>query len=75
MGDQSRQCYADATEFLKLFRASADDAVGEVICVLDADAANASAGPVRKEAYGRPDPQVASPMIGTSGPAFPELLV
>ncbi|WP_381790791.1 hypothetical protein [Streptomyces niveus] len=43
--------------------------------VIDVDAADAAAGPVRKEAYGRPDPQVASTMIGTPRLAFPELLV
>ncbi|MFE5842375.1 hypothetical protein ACFQ7N_12080 [Streptomyces niveus] len=75
MGDQLRQCYADATELLKLFWASRDDALGEVIYALDADAGDAAARLVGKEAYGRPNPQVASPMIGTSRPAFPELLV
>ncbi|WP_206669186.1 hypothetical protein [Streptomyces sp. IB2014 016-6] len=43
--------------------------------MIDADAADAVAGPVRKAAYGRPDPQVASTMIGTPRPAFPELLI
>ncbi|MEV0778283.1 Rid family hydrolase [Streptomyces sp. NPDC050433] len=75
MGDQLRQCYANAGELLNRFGASLDDVVEEVIYVLDADAGDAAAGPVRKEAYGRPDPQVASTMIGTSRLAFPELLV
>lgn len=48
MGDQLRQCCADATECLNRFRASADDVVGEVIYVLDADAGDAAAGPVPK---------------------------
>lgn len=75
MGDQLRQCYANAAELLRRFGASLDDVVDEVVYVLDADAGDAAAGPVRKEAYGRPGPQVASTMIGTSRPAFPELLV
>ncbi|MFC8077144.1 Rid family hydrolase [Streptomyces sp. NPDC057307] len=75
MGDQLRQCYANAAELLRRFGASLDDVVDEVVYVLDADAGDAAAGPVRKEAYGRPDPQVASTMIGTSRLAFPELLV
>jgi enamine deaminase RidA (YjgF/YER057c/UK114 family) len=73
--DQLRQCYANAATLLARFGASLDDVVDEVIYVIDADAADAAAGPVRKEAYGRPDPQVASTMIGTSRLAFPELLV
>ncbi|MEU5951540.1 Rid family hydrolase [Streptomyces sp. NPDC047525] len=75
MGEQLRQCYANAAELLLRFGASLDDVVEEVIYALDVDAADAAAGPVRKEAYGRPDPQVASTMIGTSRLAFPELLV
>ncbi|MFC8827012.1 Rid family hydrolase [Streptomyces sp. NPDC057137] len=75
MGDQLRQCYANAAQLLRRFGASLDDVVDEVLYVLDADAGDAAAGPVRKEAYGRPDPQVASTMIGTSRLAFPELLV
>lgn len=75
MGDQLRRCYINAAELLSRFGASLDDVVEEVIYVLDADAGDAAAGPVRKEAYGRPDPQVASTMIGTSRLAFPELLV
>ena len=73
--DQMRQCYANAATLLARFGASLDDVVDEVIYVIDADAADAAAGSVRKEAYGRPDPQVASTMIGTSRLAFPELLV
>ncbi|TDQ54986.1 Rid family hydrolase [Actinorugispora endophytica] len=72
---QMRQCYANAARLLKRFGASLDDVVDEVIYVVDADAGDAAAGPVRKEAYGRPDPQVASTMIGTPRLAFPELLV
>ncbi|MFC9428699.1 Rid family hydrolase [Streptomyces sp. NPDC056987] len=74
-GEQMRQCYANAAELLRRFGASLDDVVEEVIYAVDVDAADAAAGPVRKEAYGRPDPQVASTMIGTPRLAFPELLV
>ncbi|MFE2034008.1 Rid family hydrolase [Streptomyces scopuliridis] len=75
MGEQLRQCYANAAELLRRFGASLDDVVQEVIYAIDVDAADAAAGPVRKEAYGRPDPQVASTMIGTPRLAFRELLV
>jgi hypothetical protein len=37
---------------LQRFGASLDDVVDEVIYVVDADAGDAAAGPVRKEAYG-----------------------
>lgn len=74
-GEQLRQAYANAAELLRRFGASLDDVVDEVIYAIDVSAADAAAGPVRKEAYGRPDPQVASTMIGTPRLAFPELLV
>ncbi|MFJ5266050.1 Rid family hydrolase [Streptomyces sp. NPDC088387] len=74
-GAQMRQCYVNAAEVLGRFGASLDDVVEEVIFALDVDAANEAAGPVRKEAYGRPDPQVASTLVGTTRLAFPELLV
>ncbi|GAA0926985.1 RidA family protein [Pseudonocardia zijingensis] len=72
---QMRQCYKNAATLLARFGATLDDVVDEVLYVVDADAADAAAGEVRKEAYGRPDPQVASTMIGTPRLAFPELLV
>ncbi|MFC9608341.1 Rid family hydrolase [Streptomyces niveus] len=75
MGEQMRRCYANAARLLGRFGASLDDVVDEVLYVIDVDAADAAAGPVRKEAYGRPDPQVASTMIGTTRLAFPELLI
>jgi enamine deaminase RidA (YjgF/YER057c/UK114 family) len=74
-GAQMRQCYVNAAKLLQRFGASLDDVVDEVIYVVDADAGDAAAGPVRKEAFGRPDPQVASTMIGIPRLAFPELLV
>ncbi|MFJ7768684.1 Rid family hydrolase [Streptomyces sp. NPDC097107] len=74
-GEQLRQCYANAAVLLERFGASMNDVVEEVIYAIDIDAADAAAGPVRKEAYGRPDPQVASTVIGTPRLAFRELLV
>ncbi|GAA1650014.1 RidA family protein [Actinoplanes couchii] len=72
---QMRQCYANAATLLARFGASLDDVVDEVLYVVDADEGDRAAKVVRKEAYGRPDPQVASTMIGISRLAFPELLV
>ncbi|WP_199441972.1 Rid family hydrolase [Umezawaea beigongshangensis] len=74
-GEQLRQSYANAAKLLARFGASLDDVVEEVVYALDCDALLAVAGPVRKEAYGRPDPQVASTMLGTPRLAFPEQLV
>ncbi|GAA3850895.1 RidA family protein [Streptomyces sedi] len=74
-GEQLRQVYANAAELLGRFGASLDDVVEEVIYAVDLDQIHASGGPVRKAAYGRPDPRVASTVIGASRLAFPELLV
>src|SRR5262245_458016 len=60
MGDQMRQTYVNAKKILERFGATLDNVVEEVIYVLDIPAAFAVAGPVRKAAYGREDPQVAS---------------
>lgn len=75
MGEQMRQAYANAQKLLARFGASLDDVVEEVIYVLDVAAAASVAGPVRKAAYGREDPQVASTLLGTTGLVFPEQLV
>ncbi|MCX2730834.1 Rid family hydrolase [Saccharopolyspora sp. NFXS83] len=75
MGEQLRRSYANAAELLSRFGASLDDVVEGVIYALDCDALFAVAGQVRKEAYGRPDPQVASTMLATPRLAFPEQLV
>lgn len=75
MEAQMRRSYENAAELLKRFGASLDDVVEEVVYVLDVDAAFAVAGTVRKAAYGREDPQVASTMLGTPRLAFPEQLV
>jgi enamine deaminase RidA (YjgF/YER057c/UK114 family) len=75
MGEQMRQTYVNAEKLLRRFGASLDDVVEEVIYVLDVDAAFKVAGPVRKAAYGRQDPQVASTLVGTTRLAFPEQLV
>ena len=75
MGAQMRQTYVNAAELLRRFGASLDNVIEEVIYVLDMDAAYAVAGPVRKEAYGREDPQVASTILGTTRLSFPQQLV
>lgn len=75
MGEQMRVSYANAQAILKRFGASLDDVVEEVLYVLDVPAAFAVAGPVRKEAYGQEDPQVASTLVGVTGLAFPEQLI
>ncbi|MGI5507110.1 Rid family hydrolase [Lentzea sp. CA-135723] len=72
---QMRQTYVNTAKLLERFGATLDDVVEEVLYVLDVPAAFAVAGEVRKEAYGRPDPQVASTLVGTTGLAFPEQLV
>ncbi|RZQ64642.1 Rid family hydrolase [Amycolatopsis suaedae] len=74
-GEQMRQAYANAATLLARFGASLADVVEEVVYVLDIDAAMAVAGPVRKAAYGREDPPVASTIVTTPRLAFPELLV
>jgi enamine deaminase RidA (YjgF/YER057c/UK114 family) len=75
MEEQMKRSYANAAELLKRFGASLEDVVEEVLYVLDIDAAFAVAGTVRKTAYGREDPQVASTLVGTTRLAFPEQLV
>jgi enamine deaminase RidA (YjgF/YER057c/UK114 family) len=75
MGEQMQQAYRNAATLLGRYGASLADVVEEVVYVLDIDAAFQVAGPVRKAAYGREDPQVASTLIGTPRLAFPEQLI
>jgi enamine deaminase RidA (YjgF/YER057c/UK114 family) len=75
MEAQMRQTYANAAELLGRFGATLANVVEEVLYVLDIPAAFAAAGTVRKEAYGRTDPQVASTLVGTTGLALPEQLI
>jgi enamine deaminase RidA (YjgF/YER057c/UK114 family) len=75
MADQMRQTYANAAELLARFGATLDNVVEEVLYVLDIPAAFEAAGPVRKAAYGREDPQVASTLVGTTGLALPDQLI
>ena len=75
MGAQMRQTYVNAAELLRRFGASLDNVIEEVIYVLDMDAAYAVAGPVRKEAYGREDPQVTSTILVTPRRSFSPQLV
>jgi enamine deaminase RidA (YjgF/YER057c/UK114 family) len=71
MEEQMKRSYVNAAELLQRYGASLD----EVLYVHDVDAAFAVAGDVRKAAYGREDPQVASTLVGTTRLAFPEQLV
>ncbi|MEU5943846.1 RidA family protein [Micromonospora sp. NPDC047548] len=75
MGEQMQQAYRNAETLLRRFGAALADVVEEVLYVLDVDAAFQSAGPVRKGAYGREDPQVASTLVGTPRLAFPDQLI
>jgi enamine deaminase RidA (YjgF/YER057c/UK114 family) len=75
MADQMRQTYANAEELLARFGATLANVVDEVLYVLDIPAAYAAAGPVRKAAYGRPDPQVASTLVGIPRLALPGQIV
>lgn len=75
MEAQMRRTYENAAELLARYGATLDDVVEEVLYVLDVDAAFAVAGTVRKAAYGREDPQVASTMLATPRLAFPEQLI
>ncbi|MEV4622097.1 Rid family hydrolase [Asanoa sp. NPDC049573] len=75
MADQMRQAYRNADVLLRRFGASLDDVAEEVIYTLDIDAAFQAAGPVRKAAYGRADPQVASTLVGATRLAIPGQLV
>jgi enamine deaminase RidA (YjgF/YER057c/UK114 family) len=75
MGEQMRQTYRNAETLLRRYGATLADVVEEVLYVLDIDAAFAVAGPVRREAYGREDPQVASTLVGTPRLALPEQLI
>jgi enamine deaminase RidA (YjgF/YER057c/UK114 family) len=75
MGELMQQAYRNAEMLLRRFGASLANVVEEVLYVRDIDAAFRVAGPVRKAAYGREDPQVASTLVGTPRLAFPEQLV
>ena len=72
---QMRQAYANAAELLGRYGASLANVVEETLYVRDMDDAFPYAGPVRKAAYGRPDPQVASTIVETTRLAFPNLLI
>ena len=75
MAAQMRQTYVNAGKLLGLYGASLQNVVEEVIYVTDMDAAFAEAGPIRKEAYGSPTPQVASTILTTSRLALPTQLI
>ncbi|MEV6410255.1 RidA family protein [Kribbella sp. NPDC051718] len=75
MADQMRQTYINAADLLSRFGAGLENVVEEVLYVLDIPSAFAAAGPVRKAAYGREDPQVASTLVGITRLALPGQLI
>lgn len=75
METQMRQTYANAKKILGEFGATLDNIVEEVVYVTDMDKAMAVAGPVRKEAYGKEKPEVASTILVTPRLAFPTQLI
>ncbi len=75
MALQMRQTYVNAKRILGRYGATLANVVEEVIYVTDMDAAFAAAGPVRKEAYGSPRPEVASTILTTSRLALPTQLI
>jgi enamine deaminase RidA (YjgF/YER057c/UK114 family) len=75
MGEQMQQTYHNAETLLRRFGASLADVVEEVLYVLDIDAAFQVAGPVRRAAYRRDDPQVASTLVATPRLVLPEQLI
>lgn len=72
---QMRQTYRNAVRILGRYGATLDNVVEEVLYVTDMDTAFAAAGPVRKEAYGSPQPAVASTILVTPRLALPAQLV
>ncbi|GAA0957428.1 hypothetical protein GCM10009554_68220 [Kribbella koreensis] len=75
MAEQMRQTYVNAAELLGRFGAGLENVVEEVLYVLDIPSAFEAAGPVRKAAYGREDPQVASTLVGVTRLALPGQLI
>ena len=75
METQMRQSYANAKKILHEFGAMLDDGVEEVLYVTDMEKAFAAAGPVRKEAYGSKNPEVASTILVTPRLALPTQLI
>jgi enamine deaminase RidA (YjgF/YER057c/UK114 family) len=72
---QMRQTYRNAVKILGRYGATLDNVVEEVLYVTDMDAGFATAGPVRKEAYGSPQPAVASTILVTPRLALPAQLI
>jgi enamine deaminase RidA (YjgF/YER057c/UK114 family) len=72
---QMRRTYENAKKVLSQYAATLDNVVEEVLYVTDMDAAFAVAGPVRKEAYGSPQPEVASTIVVTPRLALPPQLI
>lgn len=72
---QMRRAYVNAIALLDRFGLSLENAVEEVLYVREMAAAFAVAGRVRKAAYGKEVPQVASTMFVTPELALPGQLV
>ena len=72
---QMRQTYVNAKKLLAQYGATLDNVVEEVVYVTDMDTAMATAGPVRKEAYGSEKPQVACTILVTPRLALPPQLI
>ncbi|MBB3397292.1 Rid family hydrolase [Rhizobium sp. BK060] len=75
MGAQMEQSYANCAKVLAAYGLTLDSVVQETIYVLDMDAAFKVAGPVRKTAFGSPQPAVASTILVTPRLAFPSQLI
>ena len=75
LGPQMALAYQNAAGVLAGFGATLDDVVEEVLYVLNSPEAFAVGGEIRKAAYGRPDPQPSSTIIGTTGLAVPDALI
>jgi enamine deaminase RidA (YjgF/YER057c/UK114 family) len=72
---QMRQTYANAKRILAEFGATLDNVVEEVVYVTDMEQAMNVAGPVRKDAYGSQNPQVASTILVTTRLALATQLI
>ena len=73
MGPQLAQTYANCKEMLSRFGATLDDAIEEVVYVLDMDAAFAAIPDVRRQAWGKA-PVVTSTILVTPRLALPPQL-
>jgi enamine deaminase RidA (YjgF/YER057c/UK114 family) len=75
MRAQMQQTYVNAKKILAKYGATLANVVEEVLYVTDMGTAFEAAGPVRKEAYGSPKPEVASTILVTPRLALPQQLI